>query len=107
MTEPLTSRELDAFREWVAFYGKVYSGCEPTTAIEAIMRDADDQKAERVARFLATIAADRKRIEAAEELIATMERYPGDAHRADEWYCERMEKDIAAYRDAYPAKKGE
>ena len=60
-----------------------------------------------VAGQVATIAADRKRIEAAEELIATMERYPGDAHGADEWYCERMEKDIAAYRDAYPAKKGE
>ena len=55
----------------------------------------------------ARIAERDRRIEAAEELIATMERYPGEAHGADEWYCERMEKDIAAYRDAYPAKKGE
>jgi len=57
-------------------------------------------------RAFATIAVDRKRVEAAEELIATMEGYPGEAHGADEWYCERMEKDIAAYRKAYPAKKG-
>ena len=53
----------------------------------------------------ARIAERDRRIEAAEELIATMEGYPGEAHGADEWYCERMEKDIAAYRKDYPAKK--